>query len=86
MCCMDAGGSWKACEDGWLTTTHDGRLGVVRQVDHTWLRLSPVGPADVMYRCQQCRRLASVSVMGVCTTMGCAGGLELYSVPAAEEG
>ena len=81
-------GCWRFLEglrDGWLATTQDGRLGVVRQVDHTWLRLSPVGPADVMYRCQQCRRLASVSVRGVCTTMGCAGLMEEYSVPAAEE-
>jgi ATP-dependent helicase YprA (DUF1998 family) len=81
-------GCWRFLEslpDGWLATTHDGRLGVVRQVDHTWLRLSPVGPADVLYRCQQCRRLASVSVRGVCTTIGCAGTLEEYSVPAAAE-
>jgi ATP-dependent helicase YprA (DUF1998 family) len=81
-------GCWRFLEsirDGWLATTHDGRLGVVRQVDHTWLRLSPVGPADVMYRCQQCRRLASVSVRDICTTMGCAGPLEKYPVPAAED-
>jgi ATP-dependent helicase YprA (DUF1998 family) len=81
-------GCWRFLEgvrDGWLATTQDGRLGIVRQVDHAWLRLSPVGPTDVMYRCQQCRRLASVSVRGVCTTMGCAGLLEDYSVPAAEE-
>ena len=81
-------GCWRFLEGlrgGWLATDHDGRLGVVRQVDHTWLRLSPVEPADVMYRCQQCRRLASVSVRGVCTTMGCAGPLEEYSVPAPAE-
>jgi hypothetical protein len=63
-------GCWRFLEglrDSWLAKTQDGRLGLVRQVDHTWLRLSPVGPADVMYRCQQCRRLASVSVRGVCT-------------------
>jgi ATP-dependent helicase YprA (DUF1998 family) len=81
-------GCWRFLEslrDGWLATTHDGRLGVVRQVDHTWLRLSPVGPADVMYRCQQCRRVVSVSVREICTTMGCAGPLEKYPVPAAED-
>jgi hypothetical protein len=81
-------GCWRFLEslrDGWLATTHDGRLGVVRQVDHTWLRLSPVGPADVMYRCQQCRRVVSVSVREICTTMGCAGPLEKYLVPAAED-
>ena len=81
-------GCWRFLDglrDGWLATAHEGRLGVVRQVDHTWLRLSLVGPADVMYRCQQCRRLTSVSVKGVCTTMGCAGPLEDYTVPAAGE-
>ena len=48
-------GCWRFLEgqrDGWLATTHDGRLGVVRQVDHTWLKLAPVGPDDVMYRCR----------------------------------
>ena len=77
-------GCWrylKDLRDGWLASTSDGRLGLVYQVDHTWLRLSPVGPADVMYRCQQCRRLASVSLRGVCTTMGCTGTLDEYTVP-----
>ncbi len=81
-------GCWRFLEsqrDGWLATSHDGRLGVVRQVDHTWLRLAPVGPDDVMYRCRQCRRLASVSVRDVCTTIGCGGVLEKYLVPAAGE-
>ena len=79
-------GSWRFLEhlrNGWLLTTQDSRLGVVRQLDHTWLRLSPVRPDDVIYRCQQCRRLAAVSVLGVCTTIGCAGTLKAYSVPAA---
>jgi ATP-dependent helicase YprA (DUF1998 family) len=79
-------GCWRFMEgqrDGWLATTHDPRLGVVRQVDHTWLELAPVGPDDVMYRCKQCRRLASVSVRDVCTTIGCGGVLEKYIVPAA---
>ena len=66
-------------------TTHDGRLGVVRQVDHTWLRLVPGRPG---------RRDVPLPAMpppglgvgpGVCTTMGCAGALDKYSVPAAEE-
>ena len=40
-------GCWRFLEslrDGWLATTQDGRLGVVRQVDHTWLRLSACRP------------------------------------------
>jgi ATP-dependent helicase YprA (DUF1998 family) len=78
-------GSWRFLENlrnGWLATTQDQRLGVVRQLDHVSLRLSPVGPDDVIYRCQQCRRLAAVSVLGVCTTISCAGTLQAYSVPA----
>jgi hypothetical protein len=38
-----------------------------------------------MYRCRQCRRLASVSVRDVCTTIGCGGLLEKYVVSAAGE-
>jgi DEAD/DEAH box helicase/Domain of unknown function (DUF1998)/Helicase conserved C-terminal domain len=81
-------GCWRFLEgqrDGWLAMPPAGRLGVVRQVDHTWLRLAPVGPDDVMYRCRQCRRLASVSVRDVCVTIGCGGMLEKYVVPAAGE-
>jgi len=68
-------------KDGWLVATSDVRLGRVFQIDHTWLRISPVGPGDEMHRCQQCRRLASVSLHGVCTTMGCTGTMEKYAAP-----
>jgi len=40
-------GCWRFAEslrDGWLATVHEGRLGVVRQLDHTWLRLSLARP------------------------------------------
>ena len=81
-------GCWRFLEgirDGWLATTQEGRVGVVRQVDHTWLRLTPVGPDDLAYRCGLCRRLSAVSVRGVCTTIGCTGSLEVDKVPAAED-
>ena len=81
-------GCWRFAEglpDGWLHTGHEARLGVVRQIDHTWLRLSLVGPEDVMYRCELCRRLSPVSVRGVCTTLGCGGTLAACHVPAADE-
>jgi ATP-dependent helicase YprA (DUF1998 family) len=81
-------GCWRFLESlrsGWLATTTDARLGVVRQVDHSWMRVSLVSPGDVMFRCGQCRRLASVSVRGACTTMGCAGTVEEYSVPRPAE-
>src|SRR5450759_1105075 len=44
-------GCWRFVEgirDGWLAATQEGRIGVVRQVDNTWLRLTPVGPDDLM--------------------------------------
>jgi hypothetical protein len=81
-------GYWRfldSLRDGWLYSIQDARLGVVRQVDHTWLRLSLVGPDDVMYQCDSCRRLAAVSVRGVCTTLGCKGDLQKYGVPSAED-
>ena len=75
----------ESLRDGWLETTQDTRVGVVRQVDHTWLQLTPVRSSDLMYRCDQCRRLSAVSVRGVCTTIACAGTLEPYKVPSAED-
>jgi ATP-dependent helicase YprA (DUF1998 family) len=81
-------GCWRFIEgirDGWMATTQDGRIGVVRQVDHTWLRLMPVRPNELVYRCDLCRRLSTVSVRGVCTTIGCAGSLESHHMPAAED-
>jgi ATP-dependent helicase YprA (DUF1998 family) len=81
-------GCWRFIEglrDGWLEATQDGRVGVVRQVDYTWLRLTPVFPTELIYRCDRCRRLSAVSVRSVCTTIGCAGTLEPYKVPTAEE-
>jgi ATP-dependent helicase YprA (DUF1998 family) len=68
-------GCWRflaARRDGWLTATALPRLGQVHQVDHTWLTLS----ADPeVHRCDLCRRVAGVSLRGVCPTMGCAGTL-----------
>jgi ATP-dependent helicase YprA (DUF1998 family) len=81
-------GCWRFIEstrDSWLAASQEARLGVVRQIDHTWLRLAPVRPADLIYRCDRCRRLSAASVRGVCTTIGCAGTLEQYKVPAHEE-
>jgi ATP-dependent helicase YprA (DUF1998 family) len=71
-------GCWRFIEDisdGWLTATHEPRVGVVRQVDHTWLLLGVPGVSEPLYQCQQCRRISSVSVRGVCTTLGCSGTL-----------
>ena len=40
-------GCWKflaSLREGWLESSNDVKLGVLYQVDHTWLRLEPVGP------------------------------------------
>lgn len=81
-------GCWRLIEglrDGWLASLQEPRLGILRQVDHTWLRLTPVRSSDLIYRCDLCRRLAAVSVRGVCTTIGCTGTLEPYKVPADDQ-
>ncbi|GAA1311867.1 DEAD/DEAH box helicase [Planotetraspora silvatica] len=79
-------GCWKvitAQRYGWLASETVRGLGTVRQVDHTWLRLSPVD--SPVYRCGVCRRVSAVSVRGVCPTMRCGGTLESFPVPVAGE-
>ena len=65
----------KGLPDGWLESTSDPKLGVLYQVDHTWLRLEPVGTDDQVFECEQCRRESPRSVRGICTTLGCSGKL-----------
>ncbi|MFE9321891.1 DEAD/DEAH box helicase [Nocardia sp. NPDC052278] len=79
-------GCWKlitAQRDSWLTADNVRSLGVVRQLDSSWFRLEPV--TSPVYRCRQCRRIAAVSVRGVCPTMGCIGALETFMVPSVNE-
>jgi ATP-dependent helicase YprA (DUF1998 family) len=79
-------GCWKAItkpRDGWLSAQTLPGIGTVRQGDHTWLRLAP--PNGPVYRCDACRRLAPVSVRGVCPTMACRGRLEPFEVPAVQD-
>jgi ATP-dependent helicase YprA (DUF1998 family) len=71
-------GCWKfltALRDGWLESGNDVKLGVLYQLDHTWLRLEAVGPDDHVFECERCRRESPLSVRDVCTTLGCAGKL-----------
>jgi len=71
-------GCWKflaSLREGWLESSNDVKLGVLYQVDHTWLRLEPVGPDDRIFECERCRRESPRSVRGVCTTLGCGGKL-----------
>jgi ATP-dependent helicase YprA (DUF1998 family) len=75
-------GSWKflaGLRDGWLESSNDVKLGVLYQVDHTWLRLELVGPDDHVYECEMCRRQSPLAVRGVCTTLGCSGKLSPVS-------
>ena len=58
-------------DDGWLVQA----AGHTRQLDHTYLRIFPVGPEETLFRCGSCRRLHPVSVRGVCTTVNCDGTL-----------
>ena len=71
-------GCWKflvAIKDGWLEASNDTRLGVLYQVDHTWLKMDVTGPEDQVYECDLCRRRSPLAVRDVCTTLGCAGKL-----------
>jgi ATP-dependent helicase YprA (DUF1998 family) len=77
---------WKFLRDldeGWLESSNDVKLGVLYQVDHTWLRLEPVGPDDHIFECERCRRESPLSVRGICTTLGCGG--KLMSATSADD-
>lgn len=68
----------------WLCTSHDPVAGVTNAVDIAQLRLVAVEPGSEILRCALCRRVAPVSVRGVCTTNGCTGRLEAETTPALE--
>jgi DEAD/DEAH box helicase/Domain of unknown function (DUF1998)/Helicase conserved C-terminal domain len=70
-----------AFEEGWLAERRPAGAGVVRQVDHELIALE-VGGAS--FQCSTCRRLAPVSVRGVCPTLGCQGKLTPWTVPDEE--
>lgn len=77
-------GCWKFLTnlpDAWLQSTHHAAAGAVKQVDHTWLRLDVVNPEARIYRCDQCHRLSSTSVRGVCPATSCHGTLTETVLP-----
>ncbi|WP_433365018.1 DEAD/DEAH box helicase [Streptosporangium sp. CA-115845] len=81
-------GCWKMIikpRDGWLATDTVRSLGTLRQIDHEWLRFASASPDRSSHRCDVCRRVASVSVRGVCSTMGCRGTLRPFTVPSLAE-
>jgi ATP-dependent helicase YprA (DUF1998 family) len=78
-------GCWRALtalRDGWLRGQALPRLGQVHQVDHTWLTVALGG--ENFWQCRACRRIAAVSLRGVCPTLGCAGELA-PACPDAQE-
>lgn len=79
-------GVWKflagGMPDGWLAQSSAVSEGLLWRVDHTWLELRAVSPGEALYRCASCQRVASVSVLGICPTMGCDGRLEEWSLPS----
>lgn len=63
----------------WLPSESLPAIGVVRRLDHAWLRLRPVTAySDPLYACDRCRHITAVSVRGVCPTLRCTGRLEEY--------
>ncbi|GAA3571360.1 DEAD/DEAH box helicase [Microlunatus spumicola] len=82
-------GAWKYLSNdirpiGWLTRSTDKLRGHVQQVDHRLLRLEWLGEGVSVYRCGRCRRMAPVSVRGVCPALGCEGRLEPFVPPTLE--
>jgi len=69
----------------WFRCDTFPKLGPVRRIDHRRFRVRAVGADDQLYRCDRCRRLAAVSVLGVCPTLRCDGRLEPWRRPPAAE-
>jgi hypothetical protein len=71
-------GAWRVLTEGvvdWLLRTREPGIGIVHQVDHALLTGRPVNSGESLWRCSLCRRVAPVSVRGVCPTMNCNGQL-----------
>ncbi len=80
-------GMWRfltSPQTDWMTATTDQQLGVLHQIDHALLTCAPVGAGSQTWQCQLCRRLAPVSIRGVCPTMNCGGKLEPYVLPPVD--
>lgn len=66
---------WAQLPNDWCAATTVQRLGAVRQVDHRFVTLDAPSSADPVWRCEQCRRVAPVSVRGICPALRCDGKL-----------
>jgi ATP-dependent helicase YprA (DUF1998 family) len=63
---------------GWLRSISD-KHGVVRQLDHTWLRIARAVDG-ALFRCDSCRTVSACSVRSVCPVNKCQGTLVPYLV------
>ncbi|MGW6835096.1 DEAD/DEAH box helicase [Streptomyces sp. NPDC054949] len=71
----------------WLPGEGQAGIGVVRRLDHAWLRLRPVTTeSDPLHACDRCRRVVPVSVRGVCPTLRCTGRLDEYKPTTEADG
>ncbi|MFK4100420.1 DEAD/DEAH box helicase [Streptomyces sp. NPDC019531] len=71
----------------WLPGESQSGIGVVRRLDHAWLRLRPVtADSEPLYACERCRRVVAVSVRGICPTLRCTGRLEEYKPTNESDG
>jgi hypothetical protein len=69
----------------WLKSSTESGLGRVYQIDHECLRLTWVSEGALVYQCGICRRVAPLSVRGVCPALGCEGVLEEFVPPVDQD-
>lgn len=69
----------------WFSTVSPTGLGTVRRLNHETFRISPVKEHEQLFRCGRCRRLAAVSVRGICPTLRCDGRLAPWVRPSVAE-
>jgi uncharacterized C2H2 Zn-finger protein len=50
--------------------------GDTRRLNPEWFRAFPIGEEDVIFQCDTCRRLQTISVKGICSRHRCPGTLE----------
>jgi superfamily II DNA/RNA helicase len=66
--------------DGNAPSSQERLLAVIeedtRRLNPEWLRAFPIGEEDVIFQCNTCRRIQTVSVKGICSRHRCPGTLE----------
>lgn len=65
----------------WFRSLTPARVGTVRRLDHRPLRVRTVDETEQLFRCDRCRRIVGVSVLGVCSTLRCDGRLQPWHRP-----